>query len=115
MSQSPKSMMYSGTKLIDALAKQHADRSQSELFKSGIFTLDWRSKVGSFPHPDQETLVSAGEPCGAWNFDDSRPEDKRNLDENLKLFKELPLNGYIPAASIRGIVSLGLSISRISP
>jgi CRISPR-associated protein Cmr6 len=65
MSQSQKQMMYSGTKLIDALAKQHQKRSQAGLFKSGVFTLDWRSKVGSFPHPDQETLVSAGEPCGA--------------------------------------------------
>jgi CRISPR-associated protein Cmr6 len=102
-------MLYSGTKLIDALAKQHQKRSQVGLFKSGVFTLDWRSKVGSFPHPDQETLVSAGEPCGAWNPHASRPEDKRNLDENLKLFKELPLNGYVPAASIRGIVRAWVS------
>ena len=109
MSQSPKSMMYSGTKLIDALAKQYADRSQSELFKSGVFTLAWRSKVGSFPHPDGETLVSAGEPCGAWNPSASRPEDQRNLDQNLKLFKELPLHGYVPAASIRGIVRAWVS------
>jgi CRISPR-associated protein Cmr6 len=109
MSQPPKSMMYSGTKLIDALAKQHQKRSQSELFKSGVFTLDWRSKVGSFPHPDQETLVSAGEPCGAWNPHASRPEDKRTLSENLKLFEKLPLNGYIPAASIRGIVRAWVS------
>lgn len=104
MSQSPKSILYSGTKLVDALAKQHQKRSQAELFKSGVFTLDWRSKVGSFPHPDGETLVSAGEPCGAWNPHASRPEDRRNLDENLKLFPELPLHGYVPAASIRGIV-----------
>jgi CRISPR-associated protein Cmr6 len=109
MSQSQKSMMYSGTKLIDALAKQHQKRSQPELFKSSIFTLDWRSKVGSFPHPDRETLVSAGEPCGAWNPHASRPEDKRSLDRNLKLFNELPLNGYIPAASIRGIVRTWVS------
>jgi CRISPR-associated protein Cmr6 len=109
MSQSQKSMMYSGTKLIDALAKQHHKRSQSELFKSGIFTLDWRSKVGSFPHPDQETLVSAGEPCGAWNPHASRPEDKRTLIENLKLFEKLPLNGYVPAASIRGMVKAWVS------
>ena len=34
----------------------------------------------------------------------SSPEDKRTLSENLKLFEKLPLNGYIPAASIRGIV-----------
>jgi CRISPR-associated protein Cmr6 len=109
MSQPPKLMLYSGTKLIDALAKQHQKRSQSELFKSGVFTLDWRSKVGSFPHPDQETLVSAGEPCGAWNPHASRPEDKRTLNENLKLFEQLPLNGYIPAASIRGIVRAWVS------
>jgi CRISPR-associated protein Cmr6 len=109
MSQSQKSMLYSGTKLIDALAKQHQKRSQSELFKSGVFTLDWRSKVGSFPHPDRETLVSAGEPCGAWNPHASRPEDKRTLSENLKLFEQLPLNGYIPASSIRGIVRAWVS------
>jgi CRISPR-associated protein Cmr6 len=109
MSQSPKSMMYSGTKLIDALAKQHQKRSQIGLFKTGIFTLDWRSKVGSFPHPDQETLVSAGEPCGAWNPHASRPEDQRTVSENLKLFEKLPLNGYIPAASIRGIVRAWVS------
>jgi CRISPR-associated protein Cmr6 len=111
MSQLPKSMLYSGTKLIDALAKQHQKRSQSGLFQSGVFTLDWRSKVGSFPHPDQETLVSAGEPCGAWNPHASRPEDKRTLTENLKLFEKLPLNGYIPAASIRGIVRAWVSQS----
>jgi CRISPR-associated protein Cmr6 len=109
MSQSPKSMLYSGTKLIDALAKQDEKRSRSELFKSGVFTLDWRSKVGSFPHPDQQTLVSAGEPCGAWNPHASRPEDKRTLSENLKLFEKLPLNGYVPAASIRGIVRAWVS------
>ncbi len=96
--------MYSGTKLVDALAKQHEKRSNSGLFKSDEFVLDWRSKVGSFPHPDGETIVSAGEPCGAWNPRGSRPEDKRKLDENLKSFKQLPLNGYVPAASIRGIV-----------
>jgi CRISPR-associated protein Cmr6 len=102
--------MYSGTKLIDALAKQHQTRSQSELFKSGTFTLDWRAKVGSHLHPDTETIVSAGEPCGSWlislknNVNNNRPEDKRNVGENWKSLKELPLNGYIPAASIRGIV-----------
>ncbi len=144
----PKNIMYSGTKLVDALAEQHARRSNSELFKSGIFTLDWRSKVGSFPHPDGETIVSAGEPYGAWKTViipkkkdnpeyESRPEDKRFLTDNLTSsvkpieipegvtdlerkeiesqnksnsesnkigFKQLPLNGYVPAASIRGIV-----------
>jgi CRISPR-associated protein Cmr6 len=109
MSQPQKSMLYSGTNLIDALAKQHQKRSKAELFKSGVFTLDWRSKVGSFPHPDQQTLVSAGEPCGAWNPHASRPEDKRTLSENLKLFEKLPLNGYVPAASIRGIVRAWVS------
>jgi CRISPR-associated protein Cmr6 len=109
MPQPPKLMLYSGTKLIDALAKQHEKRSRSELFKSGVFTLEWRSKVGSFPHPDRETLVSAGEPCGAWNPHASRPEDKRTLSENLKLFEKLPLNGYVPAASIRGIVRAWVS------
>ncbi len=102
-------MLYSGTKLIDALAKQHQKRSTAELFKSVVFTLDWRSKVGSFPHPDLETLVSAGEPCGAWNPHASRPESKRTLSENLKLFEKLPLNGYVPAASIRGIVRAWVS------
>lgn len=114
--------MYSGPKLIDALAKQHQKRSQSNLFKSGTFTLNWRAKVGSFPHPDTETIVSAGEPCGSWktvtvtrrerdrngqwqnNQYSSRPEDRRNVGENWQSLRELPLNGYVPAASIRGIV-----------
>ena len=119
--------MYSGTKLIDALTEQHEKRSNSGLFRSDIFTLDWRSKVGSFPHPDGETLVSAGEPCGSWRtvtltqrekdsdgkWQDkkyqSRPEDKRNLDHNLESLAILPLNGYVPAASIRGIVRAWVS------
>ncbi len=119
--------MYSGTNLVDALAKQHAKRAKLELFKSGEFILYWRSKVGSFPHPDGETLVSAGEPCGSWKtvtltkrekdsngkWQDkkyqSRPEDKRNLDHNLESLAILPLNGYVPAASIRGIVRAWVS------
>jgi CRISPR-associated protein Cmr6 len=101
--------MYSGTKLVDALAEQHARRANSELFRSATFTLDWRSKVGSFTHPDGETIVSAGEPCGSWNRHGSRPEAKRNLAENLKSFNKLPLNGYVPAASIRGIVRAWVS------
>ena len=127
MASSPKLTMYSGTKLVDALAKQHEKRSNSELFKSGEFILDWRSKVGSFPHPDNETLVSAGEPCGSWGtvtvtkrekdstgkWQDrkyqSRPEDKRNLDHNLASLAILPLNGYVPAASIRGIIRAWVS------
>jgi CRISPR-associated protein Cmr6 len=98
-----------------------------KLFKSGEFVLDWRSKVGSFPHPDNETLVSAGEPCGSWKIVtvtkrekdsngkwqdrkyQSRPEDKRNLDHNLESLAILPLNGYVPAASIRGIVRAWVS------
>ena len=105
--------MYSGTKLIDALARQHQNRSTVGLFKSGTFKLDWRAKVGSFPHPDTETIVSAGEPCGSWRTVrvvrqgrdcPSRPEDKRNVGENWNSLPDLPLNGYVPAASIRGIV-----------
>lgn len=118
MAPSPKLTIYSGTKLIDALAKQHEKRSNLELFKSGEFMLDWRSKVGSFPHPDNETLISAGEPCGDWNKrnwnklhapNQPRPEDKRTLTDNLTSHKELPLNGYVPAASIRGIVRAWVS------
>jgi CRISPR-associated protein Cmr6 len=54
--------------------------------------------------------VSAGEPCGAWQIDSgcpkgkNRPEDKRNLGDNLQFFAELPIYGYVPAASIRGVV-----------
>jgi CRISPR-associated protein Cmr6 len=115
---------YSGVKLLDLLEKQHNKRASKDLFKSGIFTLDWRTKVGSFPHPDLETIIAAGEPCGAWKtvqvnrpergdqnrwidcFEPSRPEDKRNVGENNQeqAWPKIPLYGYIPAASIRGIV-----------
>jgi CRISPR-associated protein Cmr6 len=112
---------YSGPKLILALERQHQQRSQPELFKRGTFTLNWRAKVGSFPHPDVETLVSAGEPCGAWSTVtitkqekingqkreytiQSRPEDKREVGDNWQALRTLPLYGYIPGASIRGIV-----------
>ena len=96
---------YSGLKLIELLEKQHQNRSaQTGLFKTGIFSLFWRAKVGSFPHPDLETLVSAGEPCGVWKPQQGRAEDKRNVGENWQYFPELPLYGYIPASSIRGIV-----------
>ena len=101
---------YSGIKLLELLEKQHKKRASNALFRSGIFTLDWRTKVGSFPHPDLETIVSAGEPCGAWKLGSgcpqgrNRPEDKRNLGDNLDYLAELPIYGYIPAASIRGIV-----------
>ncbi|MBD2302809.1 MULTISPECIES: RAMP superfamily CRISPR-associated protein [Nostocales] len=96
--------MYTGSDLAKLLEKQHQRRGTSNLFKKDTFILQWRSKVGSFPHPDVETMVSAGEPCGAWHVVNGRPEDKRQLDENLEQMLELPLNGYIPGSSIRGIV-----------
>lgn len=96
--------MYSGNQLIQLLQKQHEARGNSGLFQTGIFTVLWRAKVGSFPHPDGETIVSAGEPCGAWRPSNGRPEDKRNVGENLKQLRELPLNGYIPGSAIRGLV-----------
>lgn len=96
---------YSGLKLLELLEKQHQTRtSQNDLFKTETFNLLWRTKVGSFPHPDLETLVSAGEPCGAWKLSQGRPEDKRNVGQNWQYFSELPLYGYIPGSSIRGIV-----------
>ncbi len=96
--------MYTAPQLVNLLEKQHQRRGTSNLFKKGTFILQWRSKVGSFPHPDVETIVSAGEPCGTWFITNGRPEDKRELDKNLVQIPELPLNGYIPGASIRGIV-----------
>ncbi|WP_315788064.1 RAMP superfamily CRISPR-associated protein [Fischerella sp. JS2] len=96
--------MYTGSRLIELLELQHQRRSQSGLFKKGTFTIQWRAKVGSFPHPDVETIVSAGEPCGTWRPTQGRPEDKRNVNENWERLRILPLNGYIPGASIRGIV-----------
>ncbi|MDY7016544.1 MAG: RAMP superfamily CRISPR-associated protein, partial [Cyanobacteriota bacterium] len=96
--------MYTNPLLVELLEKQHQARGQTDLFKKGIFTLQWRAKVGSFPHPDIETLVSAGEPCGSWKPSESRPEDKRNVGQNLEQLFELPLNGYIPGSSIRGLV-----------
>lgn len=113
---------YSGPRLIDLLEKKHQSRSQSELFRKGKFEIVWRAKVGSFPHPDLETMISAGEPSGAWRTVrvykkkkdetgqwrtyeiDSRPEDKRKVGENWQALSLLPLNAYIPGASIRGIV-----------
>ena len=94
---------YSGLTLIERLAKQHQNKHPG-LFRQGTFVLNWRAKVGSFPHPDVETLVSAGEPCGSWKPGTGRPEDKRNVGQNWEEFDELPLYGYIPAASIRGMV-----------
>lgn len=99
--------MYSGTRLIELLEKQHQNRNQSYLFKTGKFEIQWRAKVGSFPHPDTETIISAGEPCGNWKtgrVTGWRPEDKRNIGENLQQLPTLPLNGYIPGSAIRGLV-----------
>lgn len=96
--------MYTGIQLINLLEQQHQQRSQSGLFKKGTFTIQWRTKVGSFPHPDVETIVSAGEPCGAWRPTQGRPGDKRNVDQNWEYLRDVPLNGYIPGASIRGLV-----------
>ncbi|MCL1472484.1 RAMP superfamily CRISPR-associated protein [Argonema antarcticum] len=101
--------MYSGNRLAELLEKQHEKRLEKSekykgLFKKATFTIQWRAKVGSFPHPDLETIVSAGEPCGAWKLNNGRPEDKRNVCDNLNLLSVLPLNGYIPGSSIRGLV-----------
>lgn len=95
---------YTGPRLIELLEKQHQQRSQTGLFKTDIFTLQWRTKVGSFPYPDSETIVSAGEPCGAWRTIQGRPEDKRNVGDNWQVLRDLPLYGYVPGASIRGLV-----------
>jgi CRISPR-associated protein Cmr6 len=97
--------MYTGIQLINLLENQHQKRSQSGLFKKDTFTIQWRAKVGSFPHPDVETIVSAGEPCGRWwPGEGRRPEDKRNVSENWERLRSLPLNGYIPGSCIRGLV-----------
>ncbi|MGY2793543.1 CRISPR-associated protein Cmr6 [Thermostichus sp. MS-CIW-36] len=98
-----KTLMYTGPRLIKLIAQQHQKRA-TNLFRQGTFTLRWRAKVGSYPHPDVETLVSAGEPCRPWRPQKGRPEDKRNVGENWELMPDLPLNGYIPGSSIRGIV-----------
>lgn len=99
------SEIYTGDLLVQLLEQQYNQRNQSHLFKKGSFAIQWRAKVGSFPHPDTETIVSAGEPRGAWRLQDgSRPEDKHNVGENFKQLRELPLNGYIPGSTIRGIV-----------
>jgi CRISPR-associated protein Cmr6 len=105
-----QSIPYNGPKLLELLEKQHERRSHDQpsldLFRSDTFVLNWRAKVGSFPHPDGETMISAGEPCGRWFIEgnQSRPEDRRNIGDNCKFLGELPLNGYIPGSSIRGIV-----------
>ncbi|MGK7932169.1 MAG: RAMP superfamily CRISPR-associated protein [Microcystaceae cyanobacterium] len=98
--------------LVKLLEQQHQQREpQNGLLKTDTFIIKWRAKVGSFLHPDGETIISAGEPCGQWKPSDTtcppnlrRPEDKRNVAENNRYFKELPLAGYVPASCIRGIV-----------
>lgn len=107
-------MVYTAPKLIELLEKQHQQRGNTDLFKQGTFTLQWRSKVGSHPHPDLETMIPASEPCGSWKPTQQaqkpedisllRPEAKRNVAENNKYFNILPYRGYIPASSIRGLV-----------
>jgi len=98
-----KKMLYTAPKLTELLAKQSEKRSPG-LFKQGVFTLQWRGKVGSFPYPDLETIVSAGEPCGQWDW---KPD--RDFGDLNKRHKKLPLNGYIPGSAIRGgrILRLG--------
>lgn len=93
--------MYSGATLVELLAQKEAARSRSDLFRHGDFQVRWRAKVGYFPHPDGETIISAGEPAGPWP---KRPETKRNVSDNIDILPQLPLNGYIPASSIRGLV-----------
>lgn len=96
--------MYTGPYLIDLLHQKHQQRG-SALFCSGTYYIKWRAKVGSYPHPSIETLISAGEPAGIWDLPEGhRPEDKRNVNQNWSVLRKLPLNGYIPGSSIRGIV-----------
>ncbi len=90
--------MYTAPKLVELLAKQHEKRDQEGLFKQGTFRLSWRGKVGSSPYPDLETIVSAGEPCDFWEW------NKQDFGQIHERLRELPLNGYIPASAIRGIV-----------
>ena len=103
--------MYTAPKLIELLERQQQKRGRSDLFKQDRFTIRWRAKVGSFPSPDLETMISAAEPYGAWQPTKngcppnlSRPESKRNVGDNWKYFRELPLVGYVPASGIRGLV-----------
>lgn len=94
------------TLLVKLLEKQHQTRSP-ELLKKGTFILRWRAKVGSFPYPNQDTIISAGEPCGRWDwlsqdFDQNgNPLDFGELGDRRL---DLPLNGYIPGSAIRGII-----------
>lgn len=108
--------MYTAHKLTELLQEQHKKRNQSDLFRQGEFTIQWRAKVGSFPHPDGETIISAGEPCGAWKTNKQQPRyekvplknDKERTKYPLEQYSDeipqLPLNGYVPGSSIRGIV-----------
>ena len=89
--------MYTAPLLAQLLAKQ-TERRQPGLFRQGVFTLPWRAKVGSFPSPDTETLISAGEPYGHWRWSSN---DFANVQARPD---DLPLRCYVPASSIRGIV-----------
>jgi len=90
--------MYQTTQLLTDLLNQRSQNNDRTCFKQGTFTLPWRTKAGSFPSPDTETLTSAGEPAGAWPWS---CQDFGNLGERKTA---LPVNGYIPASSIRGMV-----------
>ncbi len=87
-----------GFLLLSLLEKQNKQR-RSNLFRQGRFIISYRAKVSSHLHPNLETIVSAGEPCGYWHTDYSK--DFGNLQQRRE---ELPLIGYIPASSIRGVV-----------
>ncbi|WP_416674381.1 RAMP superfamily CRISPR-associated protein [Egbenema bharatensis] len=111
------------TLLVELLQQQHQDRSP-HLFKRGTFTLAWRAKVGSFPFPNLETIVSAAEPCGRFDWrsqnnvdrfqyhlpppinekSEAVPEYFGDLNDLVKKHRTLKLNGYIPGSAIRGIV-----------
>jgi CRISPR-associated protein Cmr6 len=104
-----KTMLYTAPMLTKLLAQQTEKRSPG-LFKQGTFTLQWRGKVGSFPYPDLETIVSAGEPCGSWKWEPGK--DFGKIDERKTT---LPLNGYIPASAIRGIVRAWAKTQGIQP
>jgi len=90
--------MYETTQLLTELLEQRSQTTQGFYFKKGLFTLPWRTKVGSFPSPDTETLTSAGEPAGAWRW------STQDLGELKDRKNTLPVNGYIPGSSIRGMV-----------
>ncbi|MFE4108665.1 RAMP superfamily CRISPR-associated protein [Almyronema epifaneia] len=119
MNQAPKT----ATLLVDLLARQHETRSP-HLFRRGTFTLVWRAKVGSTPFPNLETIISAAEPCGRFDWRSQRnadrfeynrqpPENEKteatpeyfgNLSDLANRNRYLKLNGYIPGSAIRGIV-----------